>query len=154
MAASSDLPADRLAVGQLLVRLTRQFRRDLAVPRAERGYGDIRDPHLQIFGNIGTGSIRLTELASRAQLSLAATSELLNDLVALDYLTRRPDPHDGRAKLIELTDRGRRLLADAGDRVADIETRWSHLVGEDDFAQMCATMQRLLDALDPEDARR
>lgn len=154
MAESRQLPADRQAVGQLLVRLTREFRRDLAEPRAERGYGDIRDPHLQIFGNIRTGSVRLTELASRAQLSLAATSELINELVALDYLTRRPDPQDGRAKLIELTDRGRALLAAAGERVAEIETRWSALVGAADFAHMCATMQRLLDMLDPEDSRR
>ena len=69
------------------------------------------------------GEVRLTELAARAQLSLAATSELVNDLVALGYLTRRPDPADGRAKLIDLTNRGRRLLADAGERVADIEDR-------------------------------
>lgn len=154
MATSRDLSADRQAVGQLLVRLTRQFRQDLAAPRADHGYGDIRDPHLQIFGNIGTGGVRLTELAARAQLSLAATSELVNDLAALGYLARSPDPQDGRAKLIDLTDRGRRLLADAGDRVADIEARWSKLVSADDFAHMCATMQRLLDALDPEDARR
>src|SRR5262249_39212730 len=107
-----------------------------------------------IFGNIGTGSIRLTELASRAQLSLAATSELVNDLAVLGYLIRRPDPQDGRAKLIELTDRGRGMLAEAGERVADIETRWSELVGARDFAQMCATMQRLLDPLDPDEARR
>jgi DNA-binding MarR family transcriptional regulator len=140
-------------VGQLLVRLLRQFRRDLAAPRIEHGYGDIRDPHLQIFGNIRTGGVRLTELASRAQLSLAATSELVNDLVALGYLTRRADPADGRAKLIELTDRGRALLADAGDRVADIEARWSQVVGAADFAHMCATMQRLLDKIGPEDAR-
>jgi DNA-binding MarR family transcriptional regulator len=154
MAESSELPVDRQAVGQLLVRLTREFRRDLAAPRADRGYGDIRDPHLQIFGNIGAGGIRLTELAARAQLSLAATSELVNDLAALDYLTRQPDPKDGRAKLIELTDRGRRLLADAGDRVAQIEARWAATVGPGDFAQMCATMQRLLNSLDPDEARR
>lgn len=153
MASSRDLPTNRQAVGQLLVRLTRQFRRDLAAPQAEQGYGDIRDPHLQIFGNIRTGSIRLTDLAARAQLSLAATSELVNDLQTLGYLTRQPDPLDGRAKLIELTGRGRSLLADAGHRVADIESHWSELVGEADFDHMCTTMQRLLDALDPGDSR-
>lgn len=153
MASSRELPTDRQAIGQLLVRLTRQFRRDLAAPQVEQGYGDIRDPHLQIFGNIRTGSIRLTTLAARAQLSLAATSELVNDLAELGYLTRRPDPQDGRAKLIELTDRGRALLTDAGKQVADIELRWSELVGDADFSQMCATMQRLLDAIDPEDSR-
>lgn len=145
--------SDRLAVGQLLVRLLREFRADLAAPRAEAGYGDVRDPHYQIFGNIRMGGIRLTELAGRAQLSLAAASELVNDLVDSGYLTRRADPADGRAKLIDLTPRGVRLMADAGDRVADIERRWSRLVGESDYAQMCATMQRLLDEIDPADSR-
>src|ERR1700761_8999151 len=129
VAKSRQSAADRLAVGQLLVRLLREFRDDLAAPRADAGYGDIREPHFQIFGNIRMGGIRLTELADRAQLSLAATSELVNDLTDMGYLPRRPDPADGRAKLIDLTQRGRDLMADAGDRVADIERRWSKLVG-------------------------
>lgn len=153
MASSSTLPEDRLAIGQLLVRLLREFRDDLAEPAAGTGYDDIREPHYQIFGNIRMGGIRLTELAARAQLSLAAASELINDLVDLGYLERRPDPADGRAKLIDLTTRGQALMADAGVRVADIERRWSAVVGDKDFRQMCRTMQRLLDELDPKDAR-
>ena len=153
MATSSDLPADRLAIGQLLVRLLRLFRDELAAPAADAGYPDIREVHYQIFGNIRLGGIRLTELAARAQLSLAATSELVNDLVALGYLTRRPDPGDGRAKLIDLTARGVALLGDAGNRVALIEERWTATAGVAEFTTMCATMQKLLDELDPEQAR-
>ena len=153
MAKSRDLASDRLAIGQLLVRLLREFRDDLGAPRAAAGYGDVREPHLQIFGNIRMGGIRLTELAERAQLSLAATSELVNDLADMGYLTRRPDPDDGRAKLIDLTTRGRDMMAYAGDRVADIEQRWSTVVGAKDFRQMCGTMQRLLDEIDPKDSR-
>jgi DNA-binding MarR family transcriptional regulator len=153
MASSRDVPQERLAIGQLLVRLLREFRDDLAAPRADAGYGDIREPHFQIFGNIRMGGIRLTELADRAQLSLAATSELVNDLADLGYLTRRPDPADGRAKLIDLTKRGQALMADAAERVADIERRWSKLVGAKDFAQMLRTMQRLLDDLRSEGAQ-
>ena len=153
MAASRDLPPDRLAIGQLLVRLLREFRDDLAAPRANAGYGDVREVHFQIFGNIRMGGIRLTELADRAQLSLAAASELVNDLGDLGYLTRRPDPADGRAKLIDLTKRGQALMADADGRVVDIERRWSKVVGERKFAQMTTTMQRLLDELDPKDSR-
>jgi DNA-binding MarR family transcriptional regulator len=151
--ASRDLPADRQAIGQLLTRLLREFRHDLAAPRAEAGFGDIRDPHMQIFGNVRVGGVRLTELADRAQLSLAAASELVNDLEEMGYLVRRPDPADGRAKLIDLTKRGRDAMAAAGSRVADIERRWSKLVGAKEFAQMCRTMQRLLDELDPQESR-
>ncbi len=154
MATSRDLPTDRLAIGQLLIRLLREFRRELSAPAVAAGYGDIRDPHLQIFGAIGMGGVRLTDVAARAQLSLAATSELVNDLQDLGYLERQQDPRDGRAKLICLTERGRAVMAHAGDRVATIEEQWSAVVGTGPFTQMCATMQRLLDHLDADEAHR
>jgi DNA-binding MarR family transcriptional regulator len=147
MATSRDLPADRAAVGQLLVRLLRHFRTELLAPAAASGYGDVREPHMQIFGHIYDGA-RLTELAGRAQLSLAATSELVNDLQRLGYLERRPDPQDGRAKRIVPTDRGKAVLAAAGDRVAEIEEHWAELMGPDRFAATCRAMQDLLNALE------
>src|ERR1700753_3507993 len=115
MAASRDLPTDRLAIGQLLIRLLREFRRELSAPAAAAGYGDIRDPHLQIFGAIGRGKVGLPEVPARAQLSLAATSELVNDLQRLGYLKRQPDPRDGRAQLICPTARGPAVMAHARD---------------------------------------
>jgi DNA-binding MarR family transcriptional regulator len=144
---SSDLPADRLAIGQLLGRLLAQFRAELYEPAAQGGYPDLRVPHLQIFGNLGIDGIRLTELAARAQLSLAAASELVNDLQKLGYVERRPDATDGRAKLIFPTTRGRAALDDAGNRVAEIEQHWSQIVGAARFAGTCRTLQELLDAL-------
>ncbi len=152
MATSRDLPGDRLAVGQLLLRLLRQFRRELFAPAAEHGYTDMREPHLQIFGNLGIDGIRLTDLAARAQLSLAATSELVNDLQNLGYLERHSHPSDRRAKLIYPTRRGRQALEDAGDRVAEIEKRWAELVGPAEFSDACMTLQHLLDATADDDA--
>ncbi len=147
MPTSRDLPADRLAIGQLLGRLLREFRTELSAPAAAHGYADMRQPHLHIFGNVGVDGVRLTELAARAQLSLATTSELISELQQLGYLERRPDPHDRRAKLIFPTRRGRQALDDAGDRVADIEQHWRELLGADRFDAMCRTMQDLLDQL-------
>jgi DNA-binding MarR family transcriptional regulator len=152
---SRDLPTDRLAIGQLLGQLLRQFRAELFEPAAGRGYADIREPHLQIFGNLGgTAGVRLTELAARAPLSLAAASELVNDLQRLGYLERQPDATDGRAKLIVPTAKGRQALADAGDRVAEIEAHWAAVLGARRYAQVTRALQDLLDALrseDPED---
>lgn len=134
-------------MGQLLIRLLRQFRTELFAAAVEHGYDDVREPHLQIFGSIGIDGVRLTELASRTQLSLAATSALVSDLETLGYLERRPDPSDGRAKLIFPTVRGRRALDQAGDRVAEIEQRWAQAVGATSFTAACRTLQDLLDAL-------
>lgn len=151
MAKSSDLSPDRLAVGQLLGRLLRQFRSELLAPAADAGFDDLREAHLQIFGNVGIDGIRLTHLAARAQLSPAATAELVDDLQAKGYLERHPDPSDGRAKLIYPTRRGRRALDAAGDRVADIEQRWANIVGRSAFDAAMQTLQELVRAGDSAD---
>jgi DNA-binding MarR family transcriptional regulator len=59
-----------------------------------------------------------------------------------------PDPQDGRAKLISPTPRGVRALADAGDRVAEIEKHWAGLIGADRFGAACDAVQTLLAALE------
>ena len=146
-AVADDARPQRAEPGRYVVRSLRAFRAELFAPAAAAGYTDTREPHLQIFGNLGVDGVRLTDLAARAQLSLAATSELVNELQELDYLERRPDPADRRAKLIFPTARGRRALADAGDRVAEIEAHWAGLVGADRFTAMARTLQDLLDAL-------
>ena len=150
MPSSRDLPTDRLAIGQLLGRLLREFRRELFAPAADHGYADLREPHLQIFGNVGIDGVRLTELAARAQLSLATTSELVSELQRLGYLERRPDGADRRAKLIFPTERGRQALNDAGDRVAEIEQQWRNALGGNGFDVMCRSMQELLNRLSDE----
>lgn len=143
---SSDSHRSRLPVGQLLVRLLGEFRRELLDEADARGYGDIRLAHLQITGNVGTKGIRLTALAARAQLSLAAVSELVNELQELGYLERRPDPADARAKLIFPTPRGLQLLREASAKVGQLEQLWGSYAGEERFEAALQTLQNVLDA--------
>ncbi|MBD7995030.1 MarR family transcriptional regulator [Arthrobacter sp. Sa2CUA1] len=133
-------------MGQLLGRLLAEFRRELLAEAEAHGYGDIRPAHLQITGNVGTKGIRLTRLAARAQLSLAATSELVNELQSLGYLAREPDPTDARAKLIVPTARGRRMLAEASAKVTEMERDWAAHTGEHRFEEAMLTLQDILDA--------
>lgn len=149
MATSRGLPSDRLAIGQILVRLLHQFRTELFA-RAEAGgrFLDIRFPHLQVWGNIGIDGIRLTDLAGKAQLSLAACSELVDELQHLGYLMRRPDPSDGRAKLIFPTAKGREVLDTAGQVVAELEQRWRQKLPPGAFDGACRTLHDLLVALE------
>lgn len=110
-------------------------------------FSDTRFAHLAIWGNVGVDGVRLTDLADRANLSMAACSELVNDLQDLGYLERQPDPTDGRAKLIHPTARGRALLEAAGRRVAEIEAAWRGLLPASDFDRACATFDTLLTML-------
>jgi DNA-binding MarR family transcriptional regulator len=144
---SRGLPSDRLAIGQILGRLLFQFRSELFDSAGADGrFHDIRFPHLQVWGNIGTEGIRLTDLAATAQLSLAACSELVDELQGLGYLERQPDPSDGRAKLIFPTAKGREVLDAAGKAVADLEQRWREQLPPGTFDSACHTFNDLIGA--------
>jgi DNA-binding MarR family transcriptional regulator len=101
-----------------------------------------------VWGNIGIDGIRLTDLAAKAQLSLAACSELVDELQRLGYLERRPDLSDGRAKLIFPTRKGREVLDAAGQSVAELEQRWRKKLPRGDFDVACRTLHELLAALE------
>jgi DNA-binding MarR family transcriptional regulator len=139
-----QLPTDRLAVGQILVRLLHEFRQALFASVEGTEFADLRFVHNQIWGNVGIDGIRLTDLAHRANLSLAACSELVNELQDLGYLERRRDPTDGRAKLIHPTPRGRALLDAAGVRVAQLEADWRARLPKGEFDRACRALDRLL----------
>lgn len=133
-------------MGQLLVRLLAEFRRELLAEAESHGYGDLRLAHLQITGNVGIKGIRLTKLAARAQLSNAATSELVNEMQALGYLERRSDPADKRAKLIFPTARGLEMLRAASNKVLEMEQLWRTYAGEQRFEEAMQTLQDILTA--------
>jgi DNA-binding MarR family transcriptional regulator len=112
----------------------------------EQGYSEIRPGHGCVFRFIDDEGTRLTELADRSGYSKQAVGEVVADLEALGYVERVPDPADGRAKTITLTDRGREALA-AGRRIfAEIEQRWIEQFGEERIAQMRETAELLLAA--------
>jgi DNA-binding MarR family transcriptional regulator len=134
----------RLPIGQLLGRLLHSFRQELHRRAQEGGYTDIREAHLQVFGAIDWTGTRLTDLASRANMTLPAMSELVDELQRCGYLERRPDPSDRRAKLIVPTRKGRRVLVAALRAVREIEARYAAVVGEERFHEMVEALQDLV----------
>jgi DNA-binding MarR family transcriptional regulator len=136
----------RLPIGQLLGGLLRGFRQDLYARAREAGYGDIREAHLQVFGVIDWAGTRLTDLAARANMTRPAMSELVDELQRAGYLERRPDPTDGRAKLIRPTRKGRQVLVQALRAVTDIERGYADAIGAERFESLAASLQALVDA--------
>src|SRR5215212_3504857 len=88
---------------------------------ADRGFDDFRPAHGTIGQHISDRGSRITELARLAQVSKPTVVYLVNDLERLGYVERIPDPADGRAKLVRLTERGLRAQGAAREIVAQIE---------------------------------
>lgn len=62
---------------------------------------------------------RTAELASTSDISQPTASNAIAGLEARDLVRRRPDPEDGRATLIELTEQGRAIYLYAHDIVIE-----------------------------------
>jgi DNA-binding MarR family transcriptional regulator len=88
------------------------------------GYGDISAAAHPVFESIDPDGTRLTELATRAGMTHQSMGELVSILEQRGYVERRPDPSDGRARLVCLTAKGRQTARDALREIADIEAQW------------------------------
>ncbi len=101
----------------------------------ELGFAELRPAHGCVFGNIEDAGSRLTELAERSGLTKQSVGEAVADLEALGFVERVPDPADGRAKIIQLTEHGRQALAASQEIFADIERRFAGEIGRERYAE-------------------
>jgi DNA-binding MarR family transcriptional regulator len=111
---------------------------------AEAGHPNIREGHGCVFGfiDIDKGS-RLTDLAAGAGFTKQAVGEAVTELERLGYLTRVPDPLDGRAKIIKLTDRGLDVVIKGRRIFAEIEREWAEQIGPELMASFREAATRI-----------
>ncbi len=113
-----------------------QFVDDLAARVAGTEFSDIRVAHGCVFGNIDPEGTRLTDLAERARMTKQSVGEVTTDLEQRGYVERVPDPADGRAKIIRLTERGHEAQALGFKLIAEIEREWGERIGEERVAAL------------------
>jgi DNA-binding MarR family transcriptional regulator len=113
-----------------------EFSDELAKRVEAAGFTDIRPGHGCVFGTIDPDGSRLTELAQRARMTKQSVGEATSDLERRGYLERVPDPDDGRAKIIRLTERGREAQAIGRRLIAEVEREWAERYGEERIAAL------------------
>jgi len=64
--------------------------------------------------------------------------KLVRELESLGYLERRVDPADARARIITLTERGRRANEFGLREISETEARWARQVGAGRECAPCA----------------
>jgi DNA-binding MarR family transcriptional regulator len=108
----ATIGADRGA-GRAIARLARHVERGLDPV-------DLSLPQYRILALLAEGSSASSSLADRLTVSPPSVTSVVDGLVGRGLVLRVPDPSDRRRLNLELTDAGRRLLADAD---ASVEAR-------------------------------
>ena len=78
---------------------------------AAEGFADIRPAYSAVFRYLPGHGARVTTLAHHAGMTKQSMAELVEQLRRRGYVDVRPDPADGRARLVCLTSRGEQAIA-------------------------------------------
>ena len=115
----------------------------------EAGFADWTLAQVRVFQRIAPDGSRLTELAAQAQMSKQSAGVFVDQLEALGYVRRIPDPSDGRARLIVIEERGRRAADLARATSQEILAEWSAYLGTRNFELLKQILDQLCEITDP-----
>jgi DNA-binding MarR family transcriptional regulator len=102
--------------------------------------------HSAVFAQISLDGSRLTHLAHRAGMTPQSMAEIVDELVELGYVVRRPDPADRRAKLVVLTRRGHDAVAAGRRTIEGLEGHVTAVLGERGHRDLRRLLTKLLEA--------
>ena len=113
---------DLQRVERAIVRIGRAGQsREAARIRAERSGVNLSRPSISIISALHTsGPVRLSSLARMTHLEAPLVSRETATLVADGFVSRAPDPTDGRATIVKLTAKGRKAFQKYRDAVDEI----------------------------------
>lgn len=132
---------------RMLLEAHRVLAGELDEALAERGYPEARPGHAAVFMHIDRRSgTRLTELARRARISKQGMMLIVDDLEEAGFVRRVPDPGDARAKIVRLTAKGRRFVAEARRAMAAVEGRVRRELGDRRYESLRGALDELIAA--------
>ena len=119
---------------------------DLHQRLAERGWAGVRPAFGFVLLALRAGPVSLRELPAVLGTSKQAVSKLVDAMVAAGFVERAADPADSRAKRVQLSARGRALLADVEQIWAELERGWAEVLGERRLGDLRADVTAVLRA--------
>jgi DNA-binding MarR family transcriptional regulator len=111
------------------------------------GYDDLNAAHVGLWRYPGLEGLRPGQLAERRGITKQSVNDLLGHLEQTGYLLRVPDSADGRARVIRLTSKGRRLQETIYAEAGTAQLRIAEILGPRRFAQMHSSLEVLTEQL-------
>jgi DNA-binding MarR family transcriptional regulator len=142
-------PEWRQNLGLLCFYPLRAMEARLSAALAAAGFGDMTLAQGRIAARIGPHGTRLTDLAEQALVTKQTAGHLVDQLERAGYVRRVPDPTDGRARLVQMAERGREVVALARKVEQEVEAEWTAYLGEEMAVELRTALERLREITDP-----
>lgn len=131
------LPRTLLALGRAFEK------RALSALHAD-GHLGLRPSHFAVFSFIGLGTVRVSELADRAQQTQQGMGKTLRELEQMGYIERAIDSRDRRAKAIKLTKAGKKVADHIAKTFSAIRKEQAEKLGRDDYETFIELLDKLV----------
>ncbi|MBT4522578.1 MAG: MarR family transcriptional regulator [Halieaceae bacterium] len=135
-----------------VARWSREFAKDfesrILALMHERGHVQLRKSHSAVFGNLGFGAVRVTELAARAQITQQAMGKMLKELERIGWIARDTDGSDRRAREIRLTEKGLELIADSMLAMEEVRQHYAEKIGTKKLVQLESALKDVVQKLE------
>ena len=142
MPSTVPVPDRRPMIG-VVARAHRELRADMLREAHRRGHTHITPAHNDVFATLPLEGARAADMAARAGITRQSMGEIIRDLVSLDLLEMRPDPTDGRAKIVTFSPRGRDFTSEGMQHIIELEQRFVDEFGAEDYE----TARRVLEGI-------
>ncbi len=141
--SSSLSPPGGMLIGALLRVPSHAIHRRIIDELNAAGFEELRLPHMAVLQFPGPDGARPIELAERAGMSKQAMNQLLRSLEDAGYIDRSDAPHQGRARIVHLTDRGQAAYAKIHEILRTVEDEWRAELGPEPFEELKALLLRV-----------
>ncbi len=145
---SLERPNERSPYVGAMLRVVWQWVRDrLYEGVAAAGFDDLNAAHVGLWRYPGLDGLRPSQLADRVGITKQSVNDLLGHLEQHGYLLRVPDSADGRARVIRLTAKGRRLEQTIYAEAGAAQLRIAEILGPQRFAHLRSSLELLTEQL-------
>jgi DNA-binding MarR family transcriptional regulator len=127
-------------LGVLLALGYQGFVRSLHEALAEQGYGDLGRSDGYVFRAVADHPMTTSTLAARLGITKQGAAQIVEDMTRRGYLLSRTHPDDARARLLELSERGRGAFTAA----RAFHRRYERALARRHGADAVATLRSLL----------
>ncbi len=135
----------KLELGQTLMQILDDFQHRLDADLSDRNIPGIRLRHRVIFMHLDRcGASRSVDLASAAGIRPQSMMKIVHELEQLGLVSRRPDPEDSRAKLVEFTAAGQNLTEELTRSTETVWDQYAQQLGSEKLTESLNAFKSLL----------
>ncbi|GAA2927305.1 MarR family winged helix-turn-helix transcriptional regulator [Streptomyces mexicanus] len=135
--------SDAMALSATLLAVAGDLTRRIHDGVLARGFEGVRPAHGFAFTRLAAGGATVTDLAAHLGVTKQAASQLVDEIVRKGYARRRAHPEDARARLVELTERGRACTRAAEEVAGEVVGEWAGVLGAAEVRALGAALARI-----------